>query len=112
MGVAPYWVLSVNWISGRIDKERHDKSEQPTAQLVGTSWDQLGMIWDQLLSSWAWCLTDGTQNHTKPDEFAYYGGPYPIILSKNDELSGWLPVLGDTMIAVNLIWGLTGQSIP
>ena len=39
MGVAPYWVLSVNLIFGRIDKERHEKSEQPTAQLVGTSWD-------------------------------------------------------------------------
>ena len=39
MGVAPYWVLSVNLILGRIVKERHEKSEQPTAQLVGTSWD-------------------------------------------------------------------------
>ena len=38
-GVAPYWVLSVNLIVGRIVKERHEKSEQPTAQLVGTSWD-------------------------------------------------------------------------
>ena len=38
-GVAPYWVLSVNLIFGRIVKERHEKSEQPTAQLVGTSWD-------------------------------------------------------------------------
>ena len=24
------------------------------------------MIWDQLLSSWAWCLTSGAQNHTWP----------------------------------------------
>ena len=39
MGVAPYWVLSVNLICGRIVKERHEKYEQPTAQLVGTSWD-------------------------------------------------------------------------
>ena len=39
MGVAPYRVLSVNLIFGRIVKERHEKSEQPTAQLVGTSWD-------------------------------------------------------------------------
>ena len=39
MGVAPYCVLSVNLIFGRIVKERHEKSEQPTAQLVGTSWD-------------------------------------------------------------------------
>ena len=39
MGVAPYCVLSVNLMFGRIVKERHEKSEQPTAQLVGTSWD-------------------------------------------------------------------------
>ena len=24
------------------------------------------MVWDQLLSSWAWCLTSGAQNHTWP----------------------------------------------
>ena len=24
------------------------------------------MTWDQLLSSWAWCLTPGAQNHKKP----------------------------------------------
>ena len=35
------------------------------------------MVWDQLLSSWAWCLTSGAQNHTKPQEFAYYGGTCP-----------------------------------
>ena len=48
------------------------------------------MIWDQLLSSWAWCLTDGTHNHTKPNEFAYYGGPYPRYLSKMvNSVVGW-----------------------
>ena len=68
------------------------------------------MSWDQLLSSWAWCLTPGAQNHAKPSDFAYYGGAYTRKL-KNDGICGWLAVLVDTMAAVNLIWGLTGQSI-
>ena len=36
MGVATYWVVSVNLSLGRIVKERHDKSEQPNCP---TSWD-------------------------------------------------------------------------
>ena len=36
MGVATYWVVSVNLTLGRIVKERHDKSEQPNCP---TSWD-------------------------------------------------------------------------
>ena len=83
-----------------------------TAQLVGTSWDQLGMIWGQLLSSWAWCLTPGAQNHTKPCFLAYAGGHTLEKCPKMMDCVVGFAVLVDTMAAVNLIWGLTGQSIP
>ena len=33
-------------------------------------------------------------------------------VKKSVGMCGWLAVLVDTMLAVNLIWGLTGQSIP
>ena len=36
MGVAPYWVVSVNLNFGRIVKESHEKYEQPNCP---TSWD-------------------------------------------------------------------------
>ena len=58
------------------------------------------MIWDQLLSSWAWCLTDGTHNHTKPNEFAYYGGPYPRYLSKMvNSVVGWQLLLTPCLLS-------------
>ena len=48
------------------------------------------MIGDQLLSTWAWCLTSGAQNPTKPNEFAYVGGPYPRKWSNMmDFVVGW-----------------------
>ena len=58
------------------------------------------MIWDQLLSSWAWCLTAGTHNHTKPNEFAYYGGPYPRYLSKMvNSVVGWQLLLTPCLLS-------------
>ena len=36
IGVAPYWVVSVNLMVGRIVKGRHEESEQPNCP---TSWD-------------------------------------------------------------------------
>ena len=58
------------------------------------------MIWDQLLSSWAWCLTDGTHNHTKPNEFAYYGEPYPRYLSKMvNSVVGWQLLLTPCLLS-------------
>ena len=58
------------------------------------------MIWDQLLSSWAWCLTDGTHNHTQPNEFAYYGGPYPRYLSKMvNSVVGWQVLLTPCLLS-------------
>ena len=83
-----------------------------TAQLVGTSWDELDMVWGQLVSRWAWCLTSGAQNPTKPNEFAYVGGPYPRKWSNMMDCVVWMAVIVDTMVVVNLTWGLTGQSIP
>ena len=70
------------------------------------------MIWDQLLSSWdrdVNSVTDFIQNHCVGNGLL---PTHTINLEVVAQILWSLPVIACNLVVVNLIRGLTGQSIP